>query len=235
VEPADDGAWEDAAAADYLCDAERDAWRRMRLVPSRRGRWLRGRIAAKHAVYHLLRGHSGLSLPMSMITVLPHSRGRPVVHLSAALNGTDPPVVSISHHGKISVALAAGRADWVTPGVGIDIASPAEDHEGLAEGGFAEVETALLDGLSSAERGGWLLRMWCAKEAVGKALEWGLMGNPLRLQVRRIDTHGHRVEIAVVGPPPGPPWPVGRDQSLVARVGQSRGLVFAVAGFGDAI
>ena len=219
-------AWDEVAAPFILREPEWRVWRRLPRSAARR-RWMRGRVAAKDAVRWLLWERSGILAPLESICVFPDERGQPHVSCAGLPEAGTRMSVSISHSGSSSVALVAERSEFCR-GVGIDVASQAEDHEGLAEGGFASAETALLDGCPAPERPDWLLRLWCAKEAVGKALGRGLLGNPLAFVVRRINRGRGTVEVEarldleMTVPADGP-------ARMTARVGCDRGMAFAVA------
>jgi phosphopantetheinyl transferase len=188
---------------------------------------MRGRVAAKDAVRLLLLNRRGLAASLETIGITPDANGRPQVVCAPLPDAGADIFVSISHCGRSSVALAAERSDFCV-GVGIDVASQADNHDGLAEGGFASTETALLNDISELERTDWLLRLWCAKEAAGKAIGLGLMGNPLNCIVRRVARARGEVELEVnVGA--GFPASSRGPSRMTARVGCGRGMAFAVA------
>jgi phosphopantetheinyl transferase len=218
------GAWDQAAAPYVLHEPEWMVWRRLPRAAARR-QWLRGRVAAKDAVRWLLFERYRLVAPLEAICVLPDERGRPCVSCAAPADVRAEIFVSISHCGNTSVALAAERSGSCR-GVGIDVASEADPHEGLAEGAFAAFETALLKSRAAPDRAHWLLRLWCAKEAVGKALGLGLMGNPLNYVVRGLNLAQRmaRVEIAFDSTAVS-----GMPARMTARMGSGRGMAFAVA------
>jgi phosphopantetheinyl transferase len=188
---------------------------------------MRGRVAAKDAVRLLLLDRCGLEVALESIAVIPNEQGRPLVVCDALQGSKDRVFVSIAHCGDASVALATAGSD-LCRGIGIDIVWRADDHDGLAEGGFSSEEMALVDSWPELERIDWLPRLWCAKEAVGKALGVGLMGNPLSLLVRRVDRVRGRVDVeidsrhAALLPP-------GKRGRMTAQVGCDRNMAFAVA------
>ena len=218
--------WDEAAAPYILREPEWRVWRRLPLPEARR-RWMRGRVAAKDAVRLLMLDCYGLVAPLESIGVLPDDQGQPQVLCDALPNIGARISVSISHCGNRSVALAAERSESCRA-VGIDVASRDDDHDGLAEGGFTPSELASLAGCPVPERADWLLRLWCAKEAVGKALGVGLMGNPLSFIVRRVDRARGAVELDAVGGLSSVSPPL-RGSRVTARVGAGRHLTFAVA------
>lgn len=227
-EDADD-AWDEAAAPYILREPEWRIWHRLPCASSRR-QWLRGRVAAKDAIRLLVLERYQLAAPLEVLCILPDEHGQPGVSCSALPETGAGICVSISHCGRTSVALALERTEHCR-GVGIDVALQTDNHDGLAEGGFASTETALLDDCPSPERNDWLLRLWCAKEAAGKALGLGLMGNPLHYVVNRINRVRQTVEVEVNG--------IGRADRpstdplrMTARTGCDRGMAFAVARLG---
>jgi phosphopantetheinyl transferase len=226
IEADADAAWDEAVAPYILREPEWRIWHRLPLASSRR-QWMRGRVAAKDAVRWLLLERFRLVAPLETIGILPDEHGQPGVSCSALPDTGAGICVSISHCGNTSVALAAERSEFCR-GVGIDVASQTDHHDGLAEGGFAAAETTLLEDCPASERGDWLLRLWCAKEAIGKALGLGLMGNPLKFVVSQINRG--RQTVAVETPPVPPPCgALAHPAQMTAHVGCDRGMAFAVA------
>ena len=64
---------------------------------------------------------------------------------------------------------------------------------------FAPDEQALLDGLPADATEEWTLRVWCAKEAVAKALGTGLLGDPRTVGVIGVDEHTGRIAVEIRG------------------------------------
>jgi phosphopantetheinyl transferase len=219
-------AWDEAAAPYILREPEWRIWHRLPRALLRR-RWLRGRVAAKDAVRLLVLERYHLAAPLEVLCILPDEHGQPGVSCSALPDRGVGICVSISHCGNTSVALATERSEFCR-GVGIDVASQADNHKGLAEGGFTSAETSLLENCPTPEWNDWLLRLWCAKEAAGKALGVGLQGNPLNFVVSQINRVRQTVEVeAKATPPPGEPS--DRPVRMTAHVGCDRGMAFAVA------
>ncbi|MEI7879317.1 MAG: 4'-phosphopantetheinyl transferase superfamily protein [bacterium] len=217
-------AWEETAAPFILLESEWKHWRSLPHTAAKR-RWLRGRVAAKDAVRLLLMDRYNMAAALETISVLPNEHGQPQVHCTALPKTGAWVSVSISHCGNSSVALAAERSE-ASHGVGIDVAAQFESHEGLAEGGFVSTEMALLEDCPGEERSDWLLRLWCAKESVGKVLGFGLMGNPLNYLVRRVDRGASVVEVEIKLESSVTPQSKTR---MAVNVGSDRGMTFAVA------
>jgi len=82
-------------------------------------------------------------------------------------------------------------------GIGIDIEPvqrPSQEFTGVA---FSPTEQALLANLGDASQDAWPLRLWCAKEAAGKALGRGLAGGPQGIVVRRVDVNTGIVQMGL--------------------------------------
>ncbi|MEI6787785.1 MAG: 4'-phosphopantetheinyl transferase superfamily protein [bacterium] len=219
-------AWDRIAAPYVLLEPEWKVWHHLPNATARR-RWMRGRVAAKDAVRLLLLDCYGYVAPLESIGILPAEGGQPQVTCTALPQTRNLISVSISHCGNSSVALAVERSKFCHD-VGIDVASLTDNHDGLAEGGFVSAETALLDDCPDEERPGWLLRLWCAKEAVGKAFGVGLAGNPLNHIVRQVDLT--RGDVEIESHIPGDTTTSSSSITCVmAHVGHDRGMAFAVA------
>jgi len=153
-----------------LSPGEADVWRGMRAVEKRRHEWLLGRSVAKDAVRLLVENHGGVPLAPADIEILPDPYGRPrAVGPFAARLGIQP-AISISHSRGTAVALAA-----LHPGqlVGIDLENLAQRRESFEAIAFRPDERRMLAAMPLESRQEWALRMWCAKEAVAKALGRG--------------------------------------------------------------
>jgi phosphopantetheinyl transferase len=222
-----DVTWDQDAARYILGESEWRIWHRLENADMRH-RWMRGRVAAKDAVRLLLLERHDLAATLETIGIVPDEHGCPQVYCATLPDRGEGLCVSISHCGNTAVALAAERSEFCR-GVGIDVAARTDNHEGLVEGGFAADEMTLLRSCPGAERGDWLLGFWCAKEAVGKALGVGLMGNPLHYTVREMDRDRHTVEVAV-NIANDPAYPIAGQDLVTARVGCDRGMAYAVVG-----
>ena len=170
---------------DYLARrflSERERAEMDALGEARRAEWLSGRIAAKDAVRHWLwtRGH-GPIFPVE-IAVRSEPSGRPVVSGPYAADLR----VSIAHKAGVAVAIVSEGQD---PGIDVETIEPRSDR--FAELAFTPAEQAMLAGQDRAE---WLTRLWCAKEAVGKARGTGLAGAPKRLLLSEVDGERLRVD-----------------------------------------
>lgn len=158
--------WLRALAYATLSAAERQNWQQLTAAtPKRQAEWLLGRIAAKEAVRDFIAGRHGVHLSNADVTVTPKTTGQPLVTGRWA-ESYPAPLVTIAHTEGVAVAVAADPA--AHSGIGVDIqrvGSVAAEVEGLA---FHDAERQLVNGRERSKE--WLARVWCAKEAVVKAV-----------------------------------------------------------------
>jgi phosphopantetheinyl transferase/acyl carrier protein len=183
-----------------LSPGEREYWRSMRGVEKRRQEWLLGRCAAKEAVRSLLEENLDLHLSPEEIEIMPDPYGRPQVEYCGS--GADPLVcagppgpavsLSIAHSHGTAVALAVLGPETR---VGIDLESLTHRREDFEAIAFSPDERSLLAALPRDLRREWALRMWCAKEAVGKALGRGLSAGLLAFHITRAVAQSGIVEV----------------------------------------
>jgi acyl transferase domain-containing protein/phosphopantetheinyl transferase len=161
---------------------------------SRRLEWLAARTAAKEAVLSLLRDRHGLHPHAREIELETDGLGRPVVSGSVFAGLDVLPTVSLAHSGGWAVALAA-----LDGYVGIDVEPLRVPAESFIETAFAAHEREQLVQLPGALLDEWMLRCWCAKEAVGKAIGTGLPHGPSDFSIISIDRGSGAVTVEVAG------------------------------------
>jgi malonyl CoA-acyl carrier protein transacylase/phosphopantetheinyl transferase len=185
VIPAADVAQPVKRAALAHISLSRAEWQQFRALkgPDRRiTEWVFGRLAAKDAVRTLWQQRHGEMILPADLEIEPDANGRPVAR---RLDGAaELPTVSISHSDGVVAALAAFE-----PHVGIDLERIRHREPGFEEIAFDAAERALLD-RCGFERDEAIARLWCAKEAVGKALGRGLAEGPGSVTVRSLDADG---------------------------------------------
>jgi acyl transferase domain-containing protein/phosphopantetheinyl transferase len=188
---ANGGIWQKVLASLVLSRRERETWQGMdEAVAKRRRDWLLGRAVAKDAVRELVRRRFGLRLCPADVEVLPDEHGRPEVRGAWAERLGEAPVVSIAHSNGVAVALAALAPDHR---IGIDIESVSRRRPGFEEAAFTAKEREIVASLSDERRLEWYLRLWCAKEAAGKALGRGLADGLHAMEVKAADLDGGAV------------------------------------------
>jgi phosphopantetheinyl transferase len=78
--------------------------------------------------------------------------------------------------------------------VGIDLEPADRDTRAVLDTFATTEEMGLVDRLSqSLPEAGWETRLWCAKEAAGKARGTGLNGYPKRLRITDADAAGRMI------------------------------------------
>jgi len=189
----------DVLADQILGPREREYWRSMRGVEKRRHEWLLGRSAAKEAVRALLEENIDLRLSPTEIEIVPDPYGRPQVKCCGAgpWPGCPPgsasqAALSIAHSHGTAVALAVLDPQAL---VGVDLESLTHRREDFEAIAFSPDERSLLAALPRDLRREWALRMWCAKEAVGKALGRGLSAGLLAFHITRAEPLSGTVEM----------------------------------------
>jgi phosphopantetheinyl transferase len=198
---------EDEVTLDWLTDyllsaAEREYWLKEMRAKKRKREWLLGRVAAKEAVRTLIRKHTSLQLAPADIEIERAGGGPPSVAgdwLSAL--GWQPRM-SLSHTQGTAVAVASAPLQNANPGVDIEFIRPRE--AGFEEMLLSDYELSNLKDALANERELSLTRIWCAKEAAGKAIGVGLGGNPHHLVVEHLDRLSGNVSVRIPGCESGP-------------------------------
>lgn len=213
-----------------LAPEERDAWGGFRSARRRR-EWLMGRIAAKDAVRRHLETAGGpvAARGREAIAILADAWGRPHVEGTAAVSAAGAPIaISIAHTRGVAAALAAATRD----GLGIDIERLDRRRGDYERAAFSDEERRRLDQGPAPSRPARALRLFCAKEAVAKALGRGLMGSPLNLRLAGFDDDVTRADMDIAGSL-AREFPALRGRTLRAWIGDHDGLVVAVARCAD--
>jgi phosphopantetheine--protein transferase-like protein len=164
---------------------ERKVWSQRSGPESRRRQWLLGRLAAKDAVRLILKDLYQVEACPADVQILADEYGRPFVSGELIEKHGCCLCLSIAHSKDTSVAVVAECKEGLK-GVGIDIERIDQNHDGLEDGGFTKPEISFLDNAPDLDRNEWLLRLWCAKEALAKALGLGLMGNPSHYLIKDV-------------------------------------------------
>ncbi len=188
----DAGLWKQVWAHRVLGRRERELLDTLAVPEARQLEWLGARTAAKEAVAELIRAAGGADLLPAEIEILPDAHGRPVVEAPPGVDGLVP-IVSLAHTRGETVALAALVADGATPAIGIDVELASARPAGFAQAALTDMERRALDGIPEPDLDEWLVRCWCAKEAVGKASGNGVLAGPDVPRVASIDFEAKQV------------------------------------------
>ncbi len=185
--------WLKTLAFVLLSPTEREEWLEMQGATSRRVEWLFGRAAAKESARRFLRQFHQARWTAADIPIWPDDSGKPHLlgpwreHTAVTLD------LSIAHTSKLIVAAVAANAR-----LGIDIEAIGRDlSEDFTKGVFTneELERAAQTGEAPTA----ILRFWCAKEALSKALGTGIRYSPRDLLIRAIDPVTGQIEIELLG------------------------------------
>lgn len=169
--------WLKILSAVVLNARERRELAQMKGSVARRTEWLFGRIAAKEAVRRYLRDFHQARWSYADIMVWPNEEGKPQAIGAWADNLTSRIDIAIAHTAQFVIALAAANAR-----AGVDVESVTRNlSEEFAQGVFIPEELELA--AQSANPSQTLIRFWCAKEAVSKALGTGIRFPPRELTV----------------------------------------------------
>jgi phosphopantetheinyl transferase len=191
------GIWLRVVAYLVLGRAERSQWQQLSNAPmQRRLDWLAGRIAAKDSVRLLLRPRLGLLRPCDIeIYREPDQRLQARGPWTQSIGRA--PHVTIAHSGGEAVAIAIdGEA---CDGIGVDIEKVGRVSEVVCNASLTSEECRWLAAIDEHARPEWTTRVWCAKEAVGKALGCGLPNGGKDLEVREVDRARGVLEVALRG------------------------------------
>jgi len=190
--------WKRALAYLVLSHRERETWRNLSGPQKRRTEWLLGRVAAKDAVRLFLKDHCGMELRPADIEIVTDEHGRPTAQGPWTEGLKRIPIVSLAHSDGVAVAVAGDPGNGF--GVGIDIERISQISKGTIKGlAFTARERELLSLVANRTSDEWSLRLWCAKEAVAKALGRGMIGGPHAFVAQELDGRTGRVGIALTG------------------------------------
>lgn len=191
------GIWLRVIAYLVLGRDERRQWQQLSAAPmQRRLDWLAGRIAAKDAVRLLFKQQLGLLRPAD-IEIYSDQNGRPRVRGPWMNVASHAPHVTIAHSGDEALAIAIDGA--ACDGIGVDIERVGRVGELVRTAAFTGDESRWLAAIDDTERPEWATRIWCAKEAVGKALGCGMPNGGRDLEVCDVDRGRGVMSLAVRG------------------------------------
>ncbi|WP_158633515.1 type I polyketide synthase [Tautonia sociabilis] len=188
--------WRDVLEQIQLSPEERAGCLRPVGPEERRTLRLWGRIAAKEAARRLWLAEGGPAVYPADLTIEPDPTGRPRLRSRLEPERDDLPAVSIAHTEGVAVGLSC-RDPFAFVGIDVEPIVPrSPSFEDLA---FSPAERSLLDRFPREDRAGWIARLWCAKEALGKATGLGMIAGPSSVAVVDVDPDSGRLA-ALLGP-----------------------------------
>ena len=185
--------WLKAVAFALLNPAERDEWLAMRGIATRRIEWLLGRACVKEALRRYLLEQHQQHWAATDIPIWTDDSGKPHALGSWQDRTRETVDISIAHtSGLVAAAITVnGR-------IGIDLERLGRDlSDDFSRSVFTLEEQELA--AQSGEGPTTLLRFWCGKEALAKALGTGIRYSPSDLRARAFDVSTGRIEIELAG------------------------------------
>ncbi len=169
--------WLRIASHVVLNSLERKEFLEMKGSASRRTEWLFGRIAAKEAVRRYLKDHHQARWSYADVQIWRNESGKPIAigewskFLAAKLD------VAIAHTAQFVIAVAVSNKR-----VGVDVESVARDLSAEFTNGVftADEQELAAQALHPSQA---VIRFWCAKEAVSKALGTGIRFSPREMHI----------------------------------------------------
>ena len=188
---------------------------------SRRTEWLFGRIAVKEAVRRYLRDFYQARWSDADVQIWPNENGKPQAIGAWGDNLTAKIDVAIAHTSQFVIALAAANAR-----VGVDVESVSRNlSEEFTNGVFSPEELALATQATNVSQA--IIRFWCAKEAVSKALGTGIRYPPKQMVITGYLADSGSITVRLTGA-----WSdvfknfTGRDIPVSSRVMRDHALAF---------
>ena len=172
-----------------LSPGELEKWNELSISDSRRREWLFGRIAAKDAVRKCLMARYRRKIAAADVRIESDEAGKPTPQGEWRKQCGAQMDISITHTTGCVFAAAAPNAS-----LGIDIENRGRSiSEEFASSAFSQLEQEIA--AESGDGATALLRFWCAKEALSKALGTGLRYGPGDLCARSLDQTTGKVEM----------------------------------------
>lgn len=185
--------WLKTLSSIILSDEERKNFAARTGATSRRTEWLFGRVAAKEAVRRYLKEAFQARWSNADVRIWaddlgkPHAIGEWCDALSSKLD------VAIAHTAQFVIALAAPNYR-----VGVDVESVERNlSEEFAAGVFSPAELELAAQAINSSHA--IIRFWCAKEAVSKALGTGIRFSPKEMIVSSYNSEKGSLTMTLTG------------------------------------
>jgi phosphopantetheinyl transferase len=187
VEPFEHGnsLWQDLWASLVFSRRERQAFAALKGPAARQQEWLSGRTAAKDAVRMFLKKHYQLDLFPADIEIVQDEHGHPMPGGSCTQGLLAVPKLSLTHSNGMAVAVAGDESSGHF--LGIDIEGMRQLPSSFESVAFTGDERGLLAEIPESARNEWILRLWCAKEAVAKALGRGFLDGLHSVRIKAFD------------------------------------------------
>ena len=201
--------------------SERREFAEMKGSVARRTEWLFGRIAVKESVRRYLKDFHQARWSYADVQIWPNENGKPQAIGAWGDNLTSKLDVAIAHTSQFVIALTAANAR-----VGVDVESANRNlSEEFTFGVFSPDELELAAKAANPSQA--IIRFWCAKEAVSKALGTGIRYSPKEMVVTAYLPESGDITMRLTGA-----WVdvfkdfIGRDIAVSSRVMRDHALAF---------
>jgi phosphopantetheine--protein transferase-like protein len=191
----DESFWRQVFAHLILNAKERETFRKLGKSEKRLNHWLLGRVVAKDAVRAFLKERYGMELGPADVEITSDEYGRPIPTGIWAKQVECIPSLSLAHTEGMALAIAGHSDGSLHVGIDVERIRPLEKEFETAA--FTPHELDLLNAFNDPERQQWLLRFWCAKEALAKALGRVLPTAPLNFEVEELDALEEKVKLSL--------------------------------------
>jgi acyl transferase domain-containing protein/phosphopantetheinyl transferase len=189
--------WQDLWASLVLTRRERGAFQSLKGPAIRLQEWLSGRTAAKDAVRMFLKKHYRLDLFPADIEIAQDEYGRPILGGSWAQGLPAVPKLSLTHSNGMAVAIVGDESSGSYLGIDLEVIRQLpSSFESVA---FTGDEQRLLAAIPESAQTEWILRLWCAKEAIAKALGRGFLDGPHSVRIQAFDLRTGIVTVSLQG------------------------------------
>ncbi len=201
---------------------ERREFAEMKGSAARRTEWLFGRIAVKESVRRYLKNFHQARWSYADVQIWPNENGKPQAIGAWGDNLTSRLDVAIAHTSQFVIALTASNAR-----VGVEVESVSRNlSEEFTFGVFSHDELELAAAAPNSSQA--IIRFWCAKEAVSKALGTGIRYSPKEMVVTSYLPDSGNITMRLTGA-----WLevfknfTGRDIPVSTRVVRDHALAFS--------
>ena len=185
--------WLKALAAAVLTHNERENFAQMGGTAHRRLEWLLGRTAAKESVRRLLLQNFNLYEPAADIAIWKDALGKPHPVGEWQSQVSAPLDLTIAHTAGLILGASVLHGH-----IGLDVESVDRDlTEDFLRGVFTLEEQELAT--KSGDGPTAILRFWCAKEAISKALGTGIRFAPTDLRIRSSEAATGMLQMELLG------------------------------------
>lgn len=180
---------------DYiLTKSERDYFSQDNKLEKRKREWLAGRIAAKDAVRTFIANQCGVNLCPANIEINYNESGQPFATILSAEVSHINCIVSIAHAEGSAIAIVGAQES--SQACGIDLEPVRNRGNDFVDMAFTQKEINLFDGKPEAEKWEIITRLWCAKEALAKAIGQGLSGAPKTFEISKYDSQSGQMTVS---------------------------------------